>query len=239
MGKSYDDNVTTGSTAILRKTHFPVIDPPGGESLQSHLRSVVESGLERSETMPDEAIRRNQYDELLDAELDAIYHTGFCSYFLLAGDVVAAVPEDAVARGRPLPAGRTLCAYGVGLGTLPPEVTRAKESALIKQLMAGQVPPLLCLGYTYGSFGRLLQYLSGRFEPDCVAVFGEGVKDSSVAHTAQQIKGFFVSDVPVAELVEVPGRFQGVPLVESNEAALVDRGFYPYQLGLSGESSVA
>ena len=160
---------------------------------------------------------------------------GFCSYFLLAGEIVAAVQGDAVTRGRPLPAGRSICAFGVGLGTMRPEITSPNESALVKQMNAGQLPPVLCLSYTYGSLGRMLQYLSDRFTPDCVAVFGEGVKHASVAKMAKQIRGFFVSDVPVADLIEVTQPFHGVALVEAKETALLEHGFYHYQLGLSGE----
>jgi hypothetical protein len=227
----------TQTAGVCERPKFPRMKHPGGMSPEAHLRRVVTSGLERSGLGGGNVQARG--DTLLDAEINTIAMTGFCSYFLLAGDVVAAVPEDAVTRGRPLPAGRTLCAYGVGLGTLPPEITRAKDSELIKQLRAGQLPPVLCLSYTYGSLERLLQYLSDRFGPDCVAVFGEGVKDTPAAQTAQHIKGFFVSDVPVAGIVEVSGKFQGVALVESNEAALLEKGFFPYQLGLSGESSAA
>jgi hypothetical protein len=232
-----EDQVGTQTAGVCERPKFPRMKHPDGMSPEAHLRCVVTLGLGRSELGSGNVqVRR---DTLLDAEINTIAMAGFCSYFLLAGEIAAVVPEDAVARGRPLPAGRTLCAYGVGLGTLPREITRAKDSALIKQLRAGQLPPALCLSYTYGALERLLQYLLGRFEPDCVAVFGEGVKEANVAQTAQQIKGFFVSDIPVAEIVEVAGRFQGVALVESNEAALLEKGFFPYQLGLSGESHVA
>ncbi|MDR1134091.1 MAG: DNA polymerase III subunit alpha [Synergistaceae bacterium] len=90
--------------------YLPDFSIPEGETLESHLRKMARSGLERrmSGTVPDEYARRLEY------ELGVIEQMGFSGYFCIVSDIIGFAKEN----GIPIGPGRGSAAGSVAAWSL-------------------------------------------------------------------------------------------------------------------------
>ncbi|MGH7806096.1 MAG: DNA polymerase III subunit alpha, partial [Candidatus Binatia bacterium] len=108
------------------KYRFPVFQTPKGATLESHLRSQanagLESRLERERAKPGwDLVAEPGYHERLDYELGVIEKMGFAGYFLIVADFIGEAKRRgiAVGPGRGSGAG-SLVAWSLGITDLNP-----------------------------------------------------------------------------------------------------------------------
>ncbi len=110
----------------LGKNYLPAFPTPQGVSLEEHLRSEAQAGLERRLALlyPDTAERerrRPEYATRLDFEAKTIIQMGYAGYFLIVADFINWAKRNGVpvGPGRGSGAG-SLIAYSLGITDLDP-----------------------------------------------------------------------------------------------------------------------
>src|SRR6202040_1824042 len=110
----------------LGKNYLPAFPTPQGVSLEEHLRSEAQVGLERRLALlyPDTAERerrRPEYATRLDFEAKTIIQMGYAGYFLIVADFINWAKRNGVpvGPGRGSGAG-SLVAYALGITDLDP-----------------------------------------------------------------------------------------------------------------------
>ena len=113
-------------TIPLGKNYLPAFPTPDGISLEEHLRSEAQAGLERRLVMlyPDAAereSRRPEYAARLEFEAKTIIQMGYAGYFLIVADFINWAKKNGVpvGPGRGSGAG-SLIAYSLGITDLDP-----------------------------------------------------------------------------------------------------------------------
>ncbi|TMG81619.1 MAG: PHP domain-containing protein, partial [Betaproteobacteria bacterium] len=113
-------------TIPLGKNYLPAFPTPDGVSLEEHLRSEAQAGLERRLVMlyPNAAereSRRPEYAARLEFEAKTIIQMGYAGYFLIVADFINWAKKNGVpvGPGRGSGAG-SLIAYSLGITDLDP-----------------------------------------------------------------------------------------------------------------------